>query len=141
MGKRSTSNVVLFPANRVVNPQQTVLHADVVPETLDEIFDAYDILKARKAGELLEVAVPLIIQAFAAYGLNPMAVDPRYLGMVQESVRSLAFKIMGVDHPLQPLCENLFNINDGELKITTLKVKTRKKSVKKKDEDDAKTKD
>ncbi len=120
-----TNNIIMFPIEKITDPSHTALADKIVPQTVDEIKDVTYFLRTKKVEEIMEVILPLVSQGFTAYGINFNGTkDIKHCAFMCESIRSLIHRHFGIDHPIQNLAENVFNISsDGKVSIKSLNVK------------------
>lgn len=124
--KPKTNNVVQFPKSAIVNPSKTALHSDKVPESIEEIKGAVELVKLQRIGQIMETVLPLLAQGLAAYSINMMQF--RNEGTIKssaimiESVKAYLYRHFDLDHPLHPLTDTLVGMDNGGVIIKKMSV-------------------
>jgi hypothetical protein len=121
------SNVILFPASRIVNPERTALRSKEIPKTLGEVTTANQIIQVHRVNQIMELVVPLVAQGLLTYGINitqaRSEAELKNCAFMLETIRSYLYKQMDLQHPIQTLAENLFSLNDGSVSLNKINVK------------------
>lgn len=121
---KSPNNVIQFPRQAIKYPARTgELFNDVKPDALKEVKDIYYLLKAKKSEEIVGMLLPLLTQGFAAYGINLSETkNTLNIALMVESIRSGIYGYFGIDHPLQPLANQLFQVENGRINLKNIDV-------------------
>jgi hypothetical protein len=121
----NSNNVIAFPSTKRVDAHVTI------PQSLEEVEDAVDIVREAHIQQTLEQVVPMLFDNLSLAGFQPIN-ENDFLkdgALVVESVRAFMHKLYGMDHPLQYISEHLFeesaesgllSVSDG-IKITISK--------------------
>jgi hypothetical protein len=108
----SANNVVLFPIKNQRTP----------PITIEQVDENLDLVRQVHIQETLELVIPKLFENFSLAGFSPDDEDDEFMkhgAMVVESARSFLCKVIGIDHPLQLIAENLFDHNsDGSIEVS-----------------------
>ena len=109
----SSNNIVLFPYRD--NPR------NIMPQTIEEVIENMDDVRQVHIQESLENMMPMLFDRLSLAGFNLDDEDPnitKHGALVVEAVRSFLCKVYGMDHPLQIIANNLFEMeDDGNLSI------------------------
>jgi len=109
----SSNNIILFPirsSDRYIPPQ-----------TIEEVIENMADVRNVHIQESLENMMPMLFDRLSLAGFNLDDEDPnitKHGALVVEAVRSFLCKVYGMDHPLQIIANNLFEMeDDGNLSI------------------------
>ncbi len=122
--EKNTDNVVMFPLDKIVNPMNTALGSNNVPQNLQEIIEVTTVLKIQKIDQIMDITMSSISKVFIAFGISFNKDINQHVGFAIEALRSLLFKFFGMHHPLQDLAINIFQTDtDGKMMLKGLAVK------------------
>ena len=122
--KQEETNILMFPMNRVVKPNKTALRTNVAPKNLEEIKGAVHYQKILKVNQVMEVLVPMLANGLTSYGINlSTEKEAKQIAFLIESLRSLLYKFMELNHPIQTIADELFEFKNGTFTIKDIEVK------------------
>lgn len=103
----NSNNVIAFPNTRRVDAHVTI------PQSLEEVEDAVDIVREAHIQQTLEQVVPMLFDNLALAGFQPINEDDflKDGALVVEAIRAFMHKLYGTEHPLQYISEHIFEEN------------------------------
>jgi hypothetical protein len=111
-----SNNVIVFPSSKRLDSNV------VIPQTLEEVENAVDIVREAHIQQSLEQVIPMLFDNLALAGFQPIN-ENDFLkdgALVVEAVRAFMHKLYGMEHPLQYISEHLFeeNAESGLLSVS-----------------------
>lgn len=106
------NNIVIFPKKNAKFPEQDV------PKNIDEVLDNVASMKFSHIGGTVEYILEHMFDQLEIGGFN-FRVDNagelygKDITLLAEAVKSLLYKYYDLDHPMQPVAEELFTSEDN----------------------------
>lgn len=122
MVKQKANNIVLFPVDKIVNPINTALGTNTVPQTIDEVVEVTTAIRKQKLEQVMEVLISNASKILATCGITFHEKHAKSLALVLEAWRALLCAFFGLHHPLQDFAAEAFDVKDGKMQMNALNI-------------------
>jgi hypothetical protein len=106
MNKKSSNNVILFPAHKITQLAP--------PQTIEDVNDRILNVQHFHIQETIDFVAPMLFEQLSVAGFD-VEHDMESIkdgAMLVEGIRSFLCKILGIEHPIQLISDKMFDLND-----------------------------